>query len=110
MKTFRNLSWGVACAVALAAQASAAPVCLRTNLIQNTTIVDAKTIDFRMSDGTVYRNTLPSACEGLRFDGFVYRVRADEICDNTQSIRVLRSGQVCLLGAFSKLPPPPKTP
>ena len=110
MTTFQRLSWSIACAVALAAPASAAPVCLRTYMIQDTKIVDARTIDFHMRNGTVYRNALPSPCDGLRFDGFVYRVRADEICDNAQSIRVLRSGQVCLLGAFTKLPPAPKTP
>jgi hypothetical protein len=46
-----------------------------------------------------------TSCPGLRFDGFSYVVRADEICDDLQSIRVLRTHSVCLLGAFTKLPP-----
>lgn len=105
MKSFRYLSFGVAIALWLSASASAAPICLRTSMIRDTKIVDAKTIDFRMIDGTAYRNVLPSACSGLMFDGFVYRVSTDQICDNIQSIRVLRSGQVCMLGAFKKLSP-----
>ena len=85
------------------APAEAGPVCLKTYLIDRTKVVDAKTIDFRMRDGTVYRNLLRTSCPGLRFDGFSYVVHADEICDNLQSIRVLRSHSVCLLGAFTKL-------
>jgi hypothetical protein len=107
LRHHRRLSLGVVCALALITPAFAASVCLRTYLIHDTKVIDSKTIDFHMYDGTVYRNSLPSACIGLLFNGFVYSVHADEICDNTQSIRVLRNGQVCLLGAFTKLPPPP---
>ena len=106
MRYFPWLSWGLVCALALVVPASAETVCLKTYLIDHTTIVDAKTIDFRMRDGTVYRNTLTSPCRGLLFDGFIYTVHTNEICDNLQSIRVIRSGQTCLLGAFTKLPPP----
>lgn len=104
MKSIQCLSLCVAGVLWLCASASAAPICLRTSTIKDTKIVDAKTIDFHMIDGSAYRNVLRSACTGLMFDGFVYRVSADEICDNAQSIRVLRSGQVCMLGAFSKIP------
>lgn len=83
----------------------AGPICLKTYLIHSTKVVDSKTIDFRMTDGTVYRNALRSPCSGLNFNGFVYRTRTGEICDNSQSIRVLRTHQVCMLGAFTKLPP-----
>jgi hypothetical protein len=84
---------------------AAGPVCLKTYFIQETKIVDAKTIDFKMRDGAVYRNALRTPCPGLRFNGFVYVTRLDEICDNVQSIRVLRTNEVCMLGAFTKLPP-----
>lgn len=110
MKTIQRAALGLAFAFELTASTSAAPTCLRTNMIRDTKVVDAKTIDFRMTDGTAYRNTLPSACDGLMFDGFVYRVRADEICDNAQSIRVLRSGEVCMLGTFNKLSTPTPKP
>ena len=86
-----------------AAPVGAAPVCLKTYLIDRTKVVDDKTIDFRMRDGTVYRNQLLTSCPGLRFDGFSYVVHANEICENLQSIRVLRSHSVCLLGTFTKL-------
>ncbi|HTP75348.1 MAG TPA: hypothetical protein VMJ73_00095 [Rhizomicrobium sp.] len=101
-----RLFLGVCCALALVAPASATPVCLKTYFIKSTKVIDAKTIDFQMRDGSVYRNNMPASCTGLLFNGFSYRVHADEICDNSQSIRVLRSGEVCLLGAFTKLPPP----
>jgi len=93
------------------APASAAPVCLKTYFIDRTKVVDAQTIDFRLRDGTVYRNRLLTSCPGLRFDGFSYVINNDEVCENLQSIRVLRTHSVCLLGAFTKLPTeaPPAT-
>jgi len=87
--------------------AVAAPTCLYTYQIDRTKVVDSQTIDFRMRDGTVYRNVLQHKCTGLPFNGFVYRVQTDEICDNLQSIRVLQTNDICLLGAFTKLPTPP---
>jgi hypothetical protein len=87
--------------------ALAEPICVRSFLIHDTKVIDATTIDFHLIDGTVYRNTLPSPCLGLRFHGFVYVTHIDQICDNLQSIRVLESHDICKLGAFSKLPPAP---
>jgi hypothetical protein len=95
----------IAVAATSVVPASAAPICLRTYLIDRTKVIDAKTVDFRMRDGTVYRNVLRNSCPGLLFNGFVYVVRADEVCDNLQSIRVLQTPDVCLLGAFTKQPP-----
>ena len=63
------------------------------------------TLDFRMKNGTVYRNTLRTPCPGLKFNGFVYKTHTGDICENMQTIRVLRSHEVCMLGAFTKLPP-----
>ncbi|MEJ1970421.1 MAG: hypothetical protein WDN03_17605 [Rhizomicrobium sp.] len=86
---------------ALAAPAiAAAPVCLKTEWIDRTTVVNPKTILFRMKDGKVWRSDLRTACNGLRFNGFVYVTHFDEICGGAQSIRVLNSGEVCLLGRF----------
>ncbi len=104
MKQPRCLSLVVALAVAVVTPAAAAPTCLYTYQIDRTKVVDAKTIDFRMRDGTVYRNVLQHSCTSLPFYGFVYVVRVDQICDNLQSIRVLTSNEVCLLGAFTKMP------
>jgi hypothetical protein len=93
--------------VNLAVPAMAAPVCLDTTRIQDTHVQDPRTIDFRMRDGTVWRNTLRNSCPDLMFHGFSYVIRGgvNEICDNMQTIRVVQSGQVCVLGSFAKLTP-----
>jgi hypothetical protein len=57
-----------------------------------------------MLGGTTYRNVMTSRCSGLLFSGFAYRTPVNEICAH-QAIRVLRSGQMCFLGPFAKLPP-----
>ena len=46
-------------------------------------------------------------CNGLTFNGFAYDTHTSSICDNMQTIRLLDSGEVCTLGAFTKLPPAP---
>ena len=107
MRTTKSVSLTLALAIATIAPAVAAPTCLYTYQIDRTKVVDSQTIDFRMRDGTVYRNVLQHKCTGLPFNGFVYRVQTDEICDNLQSIRVLQTNDICLLGAFTKLPTPP---
>ena len=96
------------CAVAMALTAAAiAPaaaegsVCLQTYWIDRTTVVNPKTILFRMKDGKVYRSELRTPCIGLRFNGFEYTTHADEICGGSQSIHVLQSGEVCTLGRFT---------
>jgi hypothetical protein len=103
------LRLGLVCLIAAStlAPATAAPVCLWTYMIDRTKVIDARTLDFRMRNGVVYRNALRTECQGLKFHGFVYVTHFDDICDNMQSIRVLESGEVCLLGAFTKLPPAP---
>ena len=78
-------------------------VCLKTSMIDTTKVIDAKTLDFRMRDGTVWRNTLRGSCPSLKFNGFVYSTNYPEICGNLQSIRVLKSQTVCVLGTFTKL-------
>lgn len=86
-----------------------ASVCLYTYLINDTETPDESTIIFRMKDGKSWTNKLPRRCPGLRFHGFSYVVRGNnEICGNLQSIRVLETGNVCLLGPFvpSETKPP----
>ena len=105
MKTILRLAVTLALTAASIVPAVAAPVCLTTYLIDQTKVINSRTLDFRMKNGTVYRNNLRTQCIGLRFHGFVYVTHFDTICDNVQSIRVLESGDVCMLGAFTKLPP-----
>jgi hypothetical protein len=81
--------------------------CVTTTQIRSTNIVDARTIDFKMAGGKVYRNTLPSSCPGLVMeDRFSYRLSTNRLC-NVDIIRVLHDygghleeGAGCGLGKF----------
>ncbi len=89
--------------------ASAPPVCIRSYDIVRTDIPDDSTILFVMRDRTVYKNSLPFVCGGLRLDtrGFTYEPTnpaTDEICSNLVTIRTNTTGSVCELGAFARLP------
>ena len=88
-------------AASIAPAMGAAPVCLQTKLIDRTTVVNPKTILFRMKDGKVWRSDMRVACLSLKYNGFVYVTHADEICGGSQSIRVLNTDQVCMLGRFT---------
>lgn len=107
------VKWALALSVSLpalgAAPAMAAPdVCISTRDIQDQTVENrGRAIVFKMRNGTQWRNTLRGACPDLIFNGFVWTVRnpGEQVCENEQSLRVLQSGQVCMLGKFEKLPP-----
>jgi hypothetical protein len=103
MKKFSKIAMALALSASVATPAMAAPVCLTTYLIDSTKIVDAKTILFKMKNGTVWRNNLRSPCIGLRFNGFQYVLHTLDICDAAVSIRVLRTNEVCMLGTFTKV-------
>jgi hypothetical protein len=91
----------------------AAPVCLRPFDVSgpgadiHTHVLDPKTILFYMPSGKVWVNNLLSPCRGLMFHGFEYVTHQDELCSNAVAIRVLESGEVCHLGAFTPYTPPP---
>ena len=91
--------------------AAEASICLRARDIVNTTSPNSHTIDFKMKDGTVWRNTLKGDCSDLQFSGFAYIIRGgiDEVCSNMLEIYVLRSEQTCHLGDFTKMPTAAKT-
>ncbi len=77
-------------------------VCLWTYQIDHTSVPDENTIVFHMVGGKTWVNKLLGSCSGLKFHGFTYVVRGPgEICGNQQSIRVLNTGAVCLLGPFT---------
>ena len=93
-------------ALTIATSAGAAPVCLQTQYIQNTSIPNSRTILFHMKDGTTWRNTLRNSCPDLKWYGFTYVVHGEtEICDNLLAIHTLYGGDTCLLGAFTREPP-----
>ena len=94
----------IAAAITLAAisPASAANICVRSRDIDSATSKDGRLMTFKMRDGSVLVNHLQGICSDLRFEGFVWELRGgdENICENQQSLKVLRSGQTCLLGKF----------
>ncbi len=110
MKTITLLLAAAAFAAVAAAPASAAPVCLQTYRIDHTSVVDSKNILFHMKDGKVWHNALKNSCPALNFHGFIMNVRGgdDTVCSNQQSIKVIDSGEVCMLGEFTPYMPPSK--
>lgn len=80
--------------------------CIDTIRIDRTKSPDDRTLIFYMKDGSSYQSTLASACPGLAVNGFSYvATPPHQICGNLQSIRVLRTGSVCLLGPLVPITP-----
>ena len=100
MRKFALLA-ALAVVVALPAAADAG-VCLQYTRIGTTKAINPTTILFHMKDGTVWRNTLRTACPGAMSGGITYDLQTDDVCENTQVIHVLDSGEACMLGTFSK--------
>jgi hypothetical protein len=85
--------------------------CIQTREIRSTLVRDEQTIDFRMSHGEVFRNTLPNRCPGLGFSrAFGYSPTASQLC-SVDVITVLNQGAgsprgaSCGLGAFVPVKP-----
>lgn len=79
-------------------------ICIRSYDIDGMSYPDDKTIIFRMKSGPVkvYRNDLPHACPGLKFEsGIAWDVHDGTICSNMQVFYVLRRGNPCFLGNFT---------
>lgn len=81
--------------------------CVSINRIRSTNIVNDRTIDFKLTGGKMYRNTLPHSCPSLVFeDRFSYRTSTSQLC-SVDTIRVLQNhgghlseGAGCGLGKF----------
>ena len=101
------------CLAALAATlfagaAEAAPICLRTmDMVQTDPQKDGASIIFKMRDGSVWRNDLHGVCPDLSFTGFAWTVRNGDgtVCENQDTLHVLRSPEICSLGKFTQLTP-----
>jgi len=85
--------------------------CVDTVRIRSTTVVDDRTIDFTMTDGTVLRNTMQNSCPGLGFEqAFSYSTSINRLC-NVDIITVLNQGggisrgASCGLGMFVPVKP-----
>jgi hypothetical protein len=80
---------------------AAANLCVQSRDIRSATSQDGKLMTFKMRDGRVLVNHLQGICSDLKFEGFSWVLHGnDDICENMQSLKVLRSGQTCLLGKF----------
>ncbi len=85
----------------------AAENCLNTRNIRTSHVQSDRVIDFEMTGGQVYRNTLPNRCPGLGFErAFSYDTTVGRLC-NPDIIYVLRDtagrierGAGCGIGNF----------
>lgn len=92
--------------------ATGAPVnCVPITSIRETRVIDDQTIDFRMNNNQIYRNTLPNRCPGLRMErAFGYATSQAQLC-NVDIITVLHTGGApyrgasCGLGQFTPVKP-----
>jgi hypothetical protein len=93
------------------AAVAAPPTCLQLRDIQSAKSDDGRIMKFTMRDGRVLYNHLQGVCPDLRFNGFAWNIRggAQEVCEGQQSLRVLQSGQICVLGKFGPAPKPMST-
>jgi len=78
--------------------------CIQTSRIRSTKVHNDETIDFEMSGGPTYRNTLPGRCPSLGFEErFAYQTSTGQLC-SSDIITVLYSdgnrGAGCGLGQF----------
>ena len=79
--------------------------CVNLRNIQSTRVHGDSTIDFYMSGGKVFRNTLPNSCPSLGFEErFLYKTSLNQLC-SVDIITVLQSpglsqGPSCGLGKF----------
>src|SRR5579863_3121825 len=98
----KNILCALIAAMSIASPVWAANMCLRTQDIVSTVSKDGKTLVFKMRDGRTLVNHLQGICPDLKFNGFDWVVRGgtEEVCENIQSLRVLQSGEVCVLGKF----------
>jgi hypothetical protein len=89
--------------------------CINTNQIRSTKILANNVIDFKMTGGKYFRNTLPHSCPSLLMeDRFSYRNSIGRLC-NVDTIRVLTSaggvlqeGAGCGLGKFQPMEKSPE--
>ena len=77
--------------------------CIQVSRIAGSRVQDDFTIDFELTGGQVYRNTLPGRCPGLGFEErFAYEVHSGQLCqvDTVTVLYTSGSGATCRLGPF----------
>jgi len=87
-------------APALADQSSSS--CLPADDVNHTQVLNDHQILFYMRNKKIWLNTLQARCVSLPIqEGFSFSSAFSEYCPNTETIRVVRSGEVCKLGGFT---------
>jgi hypothetical protein len=104
----RFLTALVLAGVAAAAPAFAQNTCIDSRDIVSSNSKDGRTMVFKMRDGKTYVNHLQGVCSDLRFNGYSWVLHSGDtkVCEREQSLKVIQSGQICVLGKFD----PPTMP
>jgi hypothetical protein len=77
-------------------------VCLKADQVDHTKVLNDHQILFYMRGKQVWLNTLAGRCATLPIqDGFAWSSFFPEYCSNVETIRVIRTGEVCKLGEFT---------
>ena len=77
-------------------------ICLRTQDVDHTQVLNDHQILFYMRGQKIWLNTLQSRCITLpNQEGFTWSSAFPEFCGGAETIRVVRTGEVCRLGQFS---------
>ena len=77
-------------------------ICIKADEVDHTKVLNDHQVLFYMRGKQVWLNTLQGRCATLPIqDGFAMAADYSEFCANSQSIRVLRTGQFCQLGEFT---------
>ncbi len=86
--------------------------CIQIQNIRSSQVRDDRTIDFRLANGRVLRNTLPNSCPQLGFErAFSYATSINQLC-SVDIITVVisgagpRRGASCGLGTFQPIEMP----
>src|SRR6201999_98674 len=98
----KRIVLALAALVVAASPALADKVCIDSRDIVSSKSTDGKTMLFKMRNGTTLLNHLQGSCPDLKYEGYVWSLRSGDtqICENSISLRVLRSAQVCTIGKF----------
>lgn len=92
------------------AEMSNGPLCVTLNTILDGEVLNGHEIRFELRDGTILLALLARDCPQLKFHGrFTYQAVAGRLCAGEGRI-VARSGEVCLISAFSVAPAPASLP
>jgi len=87
------------CLLASTAGAQAA-ICLKSADIENSDSPDGKVLILKMRNGKVWHTALQPVCPGVRFSGFSWNIQGGQVCENSQILKVLQSGEICAIGKF----------